>query len=276
MNACTIVEPLDYVPEPEYHLVKTDKNGTRTYQSEVCPKCHGNGYLPEYHYVDGGVCFCCNGTGRKTHTLVIRTPEYDEKLRLRRLARVRKNADSDNAEMFAKLGLSPDGCAYAVMGDTYAIRKNLKAEGARFDRVIGWYFDHQPENYETVLIPCDAQFYLNEYTYHYEGLPCSEIVENVRKIKDGYYAKHTSGEAFGEVGGKYELALTLTHVGGYSTDYGWTNVYTFTDSENHTFVWRTSVEIDTEWKIFKVRGTVKEHKQYKGVNQTVLTRCKVA
>ena len=104
MNACTIVEPLDYVPEPEYRLVKTDKNGTRTYQSEVCPKCGGSGYLPEYSYVEGGVCFCCDGTGRKTHTLVVRTPEYDEKLRLRRLARVRKNADSDNAEMFAKLG----------------------------------------------------------------------------------------------------------------------------------------------------------------------------
>ena len=78
MNAYTIVEPLDYVPEPEYRLLKTDKNGTRTYQSEVCPKCHGSGYLREYDYVEGGVCFCCNGTGRKTHTLIVRTPEYDE------------------------------------------------------------------------------------------------------------------------------------------------------------------------------------------------------
>lgn len=29
----------------------------------VCIKCGGTGYLEQYHEIENGVCFCCNGTG---------------------------------------------------------------------------------------------------------------------------------------------------------------------------------------------------------------------
>lgn len=31
--------------------------------AEVCSKCGGSGYLPQYSYYEGGVCFECNGEG---------------------------------------------------------------------------------------------------------------------------------------------------------------------------------------------------------------------
>lgn len=31
-----------------------------------CPKCNGRGYLPEFHYVENGVCFLCGGNGNIT------------------------------------------------------------------------------------------------------------------------------------------------------------------------------------------------------------------
>jgi len=31
-----------------------------------CHKCNGAGYLQQYHYNAGGVCFACNGTGVAT------------------------------------------------------------------------------------------------------------------------------------------------------------------------------------------------------------------
>ena len=31
---------------------------------DVCSRCGGTGYLPEYNHVEGGVCFACGGSGR--------------------------------------------------------------------------------------------------------------------------------------------------------------------------------------------------------------------
>ena len=32
-----------------------------SYQCMKCPRCNGTGYLPQYHHVEEGVCFLCNG-----------------------------------------------------------------------------------------------------------------------------------------------------------------------------------------------------------------------
>jgi hypothetical protein len=32
----------------------------------ICPKCDGKGYIQEYGHIAGGVCFQCNGNGRKS------------------------------------------------------------------------------------------------------------------------------------------------------------------------------------------------------------------
>lgn len=29
----------------------------------LCPKCHGEGIIPDYRHVDGGECFACKGKG---------------------------------------------------------------------------------------------------------------------------------------------------------------------------------------------------------------------
>jgi hypothetical protein len=34
-------------------LVKTDKNGTRYYESDDCPKCGGSGVIREYGHIEG-------------------------------------------------------------------------------------------------------------------------------------------------------------------------------------------------------------------------------
>lgn len=37
----------------------------RNYSRNVCPKCDGRGYIQEYGHIANGVCFKCNGSGRK-------------------------------------------------------------------------------------------------------------------------------------------------------------------------------------------------------------------
>jgi len=50
-------------------------------------------------------------------------------------------------------------------------------------------------------------------------------------------------------------------------------VYKFSDAEGNIYVWKTSTDVPEETT--KIVGTIKEHSEYKGTKQTVLTRCKV-
>ena len=59
----------------------------------------------------------------------------------------------------------------------------------------------------------------------------------------------------------------------WQTVYGWTHLYKFITTDGNTLVWYASKCIDGEPK--KIAGTVKDHKEYDGEKQTILTRCKV-
>lgn len=57
----------------------------------------------------------------------------------------------------------------------------------------------------------------------------------------------------------------------YTTTY----MYKFIDAEGNVIIWKTSTRIDEE-EVTQITGTVKEHREFREVKQTVLTRCKVA
>ena len=82
----------------------------------------------------------------------------------------------------------------------------------------------------------------------------------------------------GSVGERIEFVpVEIKCLTSWETEYGITFIYKFTDAESNVYTWKTSKWIDEEQagKI-TVKGTVKEHKEYKGVKQTEITRCKVA
>lgn len=54
-------------------LIRVDRNGTQYYESHVCQRCGGTGYIPGMEHVDGGICFLCGGTGRHTTTWKVYT-----------------------------------------------------------------------------------------------------------------------------------------------------------------------------------------------------------
>lgn len=91
---------------------------------------------------------------------------------------------------------------------------------------------------------------------------------------------------------KKRLDLTLTLVNDYMYegcsysyyDNGVRHIYTFRDEQGNCYVWKTQKVIDCydedteEWtdaevgSTVKMRATVKEHSEYKGTKQTVITR----
>lgn len=74
--------------------------------------------------------------------------------------------------------------------------------------------------------------------------------------------------------------LSLNRRSFFDTQWGSTALYAFTDSEGHHFIWKTASWPDSMTKVNEgdsivLKGTIKEHNEYKGCKQTVLTRCKI-
>lgn len=101
-------------------------------------------------------------------------------------------------------------------------------------------------------------------------------------------------EYIGEVGKRISITATLINDYSFTSYYGRmpqeTTIYTFKDKDNNVFCWKTSGSLgmdktdkrDNYYREFVRRGdtftckaTVKEHSEYKGTKQTVLTRIKV-
>lgn len=78
----------------------------------------------------------------------------------------------------------------------------------------------------------------------------------------------------GVVGKRIEFdAEEISVITSWSTQWGMVGVYKLVDAEGNVYTWKTSNYVDVERK-YHVVGTVKEHKEYREVKQTELTRCK--
>lgn len=81
----------------------------------------------------------------------------------------------------------------------------------------------------------------------------------------------------GNIGDKIQFNTNkFDLVGGYETQFGYVRIYKFYDENGNIFVWKTTSGFNTEdFTTITVRGTIKEHNEYRSEKQTVLTRCKV-
>lgn len=80
----------------------------------------------------------------------------------------------------------------------------------------------------------------------------------------------------GEVGDRLKVKVaSMECVTSWYTEWGLTCLYKFLDEQGNVYIWKTG-SYDGEYdSVVEVTGTVKEHNEYNGVKQTVLTRCKV-
>ena len=129
---------------------------------------------------------------------------------------------------------------------------------------------------------------------NHDKMVAKKIAEEKRAIENAKV------EYFGAVGDKFELTLTFDKIFGFETQYGYQYIILFHDDENHVFKWSTSngmykinfkgvkgKEIDEravfdgaykDYEIghkYLIKGTIKNHEEYRGAKQTVITRCKV-
>lgn len=261
-----------------WHYDRTDRNGTRYFYDNTCPRCGGTGHLHGYEYVQGGVCFKCNGSGvvEKPRTIKVYTEAHGAKLKAGREARAQQKeverlakARASRGEWLSKLGFgNEDGTyvLYMVKGNTYSIKDELKALGCKFQPSIGWYSAQPLDEYECQRFTEDQ---VVDKSQEY-----SIVWKDKSEIESQKEYEPSTSEWVGEVGERIErvfhfdkLVWRGAGVAG-KTSYMWL----MSDEDGNAYKWSTSCYYE-EGDEVKLRATIKDHSEYKGTKQTVVTRC---
>lgn len=111
------------------------------------------------------------------------------------------------------------------------------------------------------------------------GLACSLIPTHLREldqmIEREKKASLPPSQHFGTIKKREVFELTVTGVNYFDGEYGVTTFIRFMDKNGNVAVWKASGQKDDLERgvTYRVKATVKEHGEYKGTKQTVLTRC---
>lgn len=266
---------------------------------------------PRITPVDGGICHKCLGTGWVWDNIIIRTPEYEAKLAEQRAKRAEKKAEEiarkqkeeweqNHLKSLSVNGFNPEGQTWVFLGNTYSIKETLKEMGAKFSWELGWHIDHAVEGYETMTLSASEITSTDNWGRIHFTITKAEADQ---KKQDALQKLHPTeiSEYVGEVGKRLNITLTYTGTAHWEVDATkqfWNGrwgreetrdvyLHKFKDEKGNVFTWKTGNPLgywdeDGQWVCIgegtqiTLKGTVKEHSEYKGIKQTVLTRCKVA
>lgn len=278
------------IERSEYNLslVKTDRNGTRYYEGvQKCWKCFGHKEFWCWMHVSNGVCFACNGTGVNPVKVKVMTDEHYQKLEDKRAKKFEKkieerkaHASELNAEFFKKEGFNADGKIWAVVKTGFVPKEFQEEMLSKGAKKHGWniYLFSEPQEGAIELDAtecCDTDMYgvYNGFKSGYMNQLIADTEEAERK------AQAEKSSYFGNVGDKVDgLEVTFKNVFFYETQFGSMCIYIFEDADGHQFKWNTSSGFGTSLEkeeVITIKGTIKEHSEYNGIKQTVLTRCKL-
>lgn len=220
--------------------------------SEVgqCPRCGGSGAYPSSLY--NGVCFECNGHGKVKQAIRVYTTEGLEKYQARKAARIAKVEAKRAARIAARLAEVKARAEHFEATHPGLIEALRKIEN---NRVAAGYVAH---------------FEREGILYEYQIEAAQALLEKAAKEAANL------NEHFGQVGEKIELVLTLTHTYHGQGHFGAFSYVNFEDAQGRAFIWKASTHVSAEKGQLKVKGTIKEHSEYQGRKQTVLSRCKIS
>ena len=157
-------------------------------------------------------------------------------------------------------------------GNTYEDKEYFKTNSARYNRLWGWYFvstedlpDDIPEDVTPIKLPWEMVGQENG-----ELLSEPQVIAAVETL---IYDEDIS-EYQGEIGDKIEVVVTIEKAVELDGYYGRSTMHIMRDYEGNCYVWTTAARSWSEGTEHHIAGTIKALKTYKGVKQTVLTRCR--
>lgn len=237
-------------------LIKTDKNGTKYYNTLIpCDRCGGDGVykwgamisygggapVPQF----AGTCFKCNGAGKVWEIIKEYTPEYRAKLDAaneKRKAKQRAKWESERAEREKALAEQR-----AKEAAERAERERIRRE--EIERNRGAFVGEVGDKIEVSVTL--------SHTFRY-GVPCFGAPWKTEYVT-GYVFKTDDGNTL-----VYKTAAIFGQ-----------KIYTenghFRDNDKKGWYdWKHPEDGDR----LTIKGTIKAHEEYNNVNQTILTRVK--
>lgn len=156
-------------------------------------------------------------------------------------------------------------------GDTYSQLDWFRASVARYCRWWGWYIvsteevpDDIPEGITPIILNWDS-------VGDEDGNLKSD--EAIKEVVESLIYDESPSQFVGAIGERIEAAVKITKVIEVNGNYGSSNMHIFEDKDGNVYVWTTASKRWLEGSEKVIRGTVKDHRTYKGVHQTILNRC---
>lgn len=142
------------------------------------------------------------------------------------------------------------------------------------------YFKSQTYNESDTFLNNIKLYVSEEYTkvngfvaYAYIAYE-KEIEKDIKKQSENENKKESN--FVGNIGEKLEIELTFKKYFSFETMYGIQKIYLFEDELGNVYKWNTGNSISkSEGEHLTLKGTIKEHEEYREQKQTVLTRCKI-
>lgn len=269
---------------------KEDKNHTKYYKitHTCCPRCGGNGKLYEYRHIDEGVCYKCLGSGyfEQSETIKVLTDVYFDKLTQKRNEKLLEKAKKVNKTFLINHGFDEDGNGFAIVGsNTLKIKDTLKEIGCKWTPSINCWVspkEHSIDNVEFVPVSASDIYDINKFGEYLQWATSSKLsltkktIDTILTALKEKELKEIHSEYVGEIGKRMEFKLILQKTNYYESYFGVTTYYTFNDNDGNIFIWKASgcplseIALGT---LINIKGTIKEHKEYNGIKETIINRC---
>lgn len=142
-------------------------------------------------------------------------------------------------------------------------------------QVINWVlgFEDKPENerssYEWSLLVLFKSGYIK---WDNMGIACSAVASYQKAMEQAKIKEASKYQ--GKVGDKLETIVDVLNVTPFDGQFGITYLYKMVDKTGNVLTWFASKKALDVCNGIKIKGTVKQHREYNGIQQTVLTRVK--
>ena len=197
---------------------------SKLFAHRYCGKCGGTGMTP-YFWVHDGVCFSCGGSKFSLKASRVFTKEELDKLN--------KNAEVRTQKRMAKI----------------EIENTLKISGIKFRH-------HWKSFNKSIKNKSWKEFQTSKYIKYTRDHLSLEILES--KTKDFWIKVNSDFVALGKC--IKELTLLFKH--GFETQYGYSQIFKFVDSQNNQYVWFTSSFPELEkGKTYNAKFIVKDNQE---------------
>lgn len=190
----------------------------------------------------------------------------DRQAEKRAEARIQRQLEREAHKQGTEYNGFIDGFVIAVLGNTYEIKDELKEAGATYTRGLGWHFDN--------IAKVPVKYADRTRMIMWEDASIDGKIKSVEELErlvavadptDGSVHMYTVGE---RVRGLTLKVYKVWEGPGYT-------VHTFVDNDNNAYVWTTSARTLPQDATVIMDATIKEHSEYKGIKQTILTRPRI-